>query len=101
MWLAILSLDAACCAQGLLVDADFLLMPDGSKDAEVNSVLRGGVAERVGVMAGDVILSINGFPPGAAAENQPAIAAGRGAISIIVNGRNRSPATLRAAIPWR
>jgi hypothetical protein len=26
---------------------------------------------------------------------------GRGVTSLIDNGRNRSPATLRAAIPWR
>lgn len=60
-------------AQRLGVDGDFLTYRDGSVVIEVKSVLRGGVAEQIGIQAGDRVLTINGIAPRSAGSVQPAI----------------------------
>lgn len=77
-------------AQGLGFQGALVSVADGSRMAQVHSVSPGGMAQRMGVMPGDVILSINSFWPGNAAWNQRAIGAGRGTVTLLVNRQGRT-----------
>lgn len=79
----------AASGQGLGVAGNMVTLSDGSRVLQVQSVVRGGLADRVGMIAGDNIHRINGFPPSDAAGNERAIAAGRGLISIDLDRQGR------------
>lgn len=80
-------------AQGLGVAGNLVTRADGSRRLQVQQVVRGGLGHRVGMVAGDAIVSINGFPPGDKFVNERAIAAG-GAVPTIVVERAGSRLTL-------
>ncbi len=80
---------ATAAGQGLGVGGDMLTLSDGTRVLRVQSVARGGLADRLGIIAGDNIYSINNFPPSDAAGNERAIAAGRGVLSIDVDRRGQ------------
>jgi S1-C subfamily serine protease len=80
---------AAANGQGLGVVGNMVTLSDGSRVLQVQSAVRGGLADRVGMIAGDNIHGINGFPPSDAAGNERAIAAGRGLISIDLDRQGR------------
>ncbi len=72
-------------AQGLGVTGDLVTNLDGSRILMVRTVIRQGLAHRLGILPGDTILSINNFAPGDALINQQAIAAGGGRLAVLVN----------------
>lgn len=58
---------------------------DGSKVLVVRIVVPQSLAQRLGVLPGDQILSINGFAPGDALVNQRSIATRGGRLSVVVD----------------
>lgn len=82
---AIVQRDVA--AQGLGVAGSLQQLSNGSAILRVQQVVPGSLASRLGVVAGDSIVSINGFPPGDRVANDRAIAAGRGLPTIVVDRR--------------
>ncbi len=71
-------------AQGLGVVGNLVGLLGSSPVLEVQTVVPGGLASRVGVFPGDSIISINGVAPGDATVNQRAIALGGGRLAIVV-----------------
>ncbi len=99
-------------AQGLGVTGDLVTNLDGSRILMVRTVIRQGLAHRLGILPGDTILSINNFAPGDALINQQAIAAGGGRLAVLVNrqgiplrlgdraGQSYVPDSFRPAVPY-
>ena len=85
-------------AQGLGVAGNLISQSDGARALEVQQVIPGSLAERLGILRGDVIQSINGIAPGDASTNQMALASG-GRIPVVAVIRGDTLRTLPEVSP--
>ena len=76
-------------AQGLGVPGRLTVYADGSRGLLVDAVIQGGIADRLGIRAGDVIKSIHGLAVGDANTNSRSIQVGdpNSGIVVLRNGR--------------
>jgi len=88
-WVALTTIGSSVYGQGLGFQGDLISVSDGSRTAQVYSVARGGIAQRLGVRPGDTILTVNNYWPGNSAWNRRAINAGQGTVTIVVKRHGR------------